>query len=259
METKKILVTGAAGFLGRGLIIPFEDHDYRLRLMDVVPFESRHEVVVGSVADYDTVEKAVAGVSGIVIAHMAPRGEGNVNYQSPTMPFDINIKGTAYLLHAAVKHGVKKVVVISSEAAVMANPEGNRRHDSPLRAKEYYGLSKICQEVMAEQFSREHGMQIACLRPGYILDGDANVDKYGRVIGERNAADTDRRDIGEVARLCLESPTLTYDVFHVMSTQESMKLLDVQYTCDTLGWKPKYDFSWLPTYEEARAAEAAKK
>jgi len=256
MEKKKILVTGAAGFLGRGLIIPFEEHGYELRLMDVAPFESRHEVIVGSVADYDTVEKAVEGVHAIVIAHMAPWGKEQANYKLPTMPIDINVKGTAHVFHAAVKHGVKKVVVISSEAAVSGNPDELRKHDSPLRAKGYYGLTKVCQEAMAEQFSREHAMQVACLRPGYILDADTNTDKYGRVISERAPADADRRDIGEVARLCIESPTLAYDVFHVMSTWESMTVLDVQHTSDTLGWKPKYDFSWLPTHEEAKKQQA---
>ena len=36
-----------------------------------------------------------------------------------------------------------------------------------------------------------------------------------------------------------------------------MTLLGVQHTCDTLGWKPKYDFSWLPTPEEAKKAREA--
>jgi hypothetical protein len=46
--------------------------------------------------------------------------------------------------------------------------------------------------------------------------------------------------------LCLERDVPGYEVFHVMSTPESMISHDVQYTCDRLGWKPKYDFTWLP-------------
>jgi len=245
----KVLITGAGGFLGRGLVIPFEAHDYKLRLMDIAPFTSpRHEVVGGDVANYADVEKAMQGMEGLVISHMAPRGDKDINYQSPLLPFDINVKGTANLFHAAVKCGVRRVVVISSTGAIMCNtPTATKACDRhwPLRTKGYYGLTKAIQEVIAEQFSRTENMAVACLRVGYILDGQANVDKYGRSIREINYADTDRRDIGEVARLSLECPDLTYEVFHVMSTQESLDKADVRYTCERLGWKQKYDFSWL--------------
>jgi len=242
----KILITGAAGFLGRGMISPFVEHGHQLRLMDVLPFTSPHEVVVGDVTHYPAVEAAMREIDGLVIAHMAPRGTDNINYRTPAIPFAINLTGTANLFHAAVQCGVKRVVVISSTAAVSENPQLEAHPASlPLRAKGYYGLSKACQEVIAEQFARTEKLQVACLRVGYILDGEANVDKYGKVIQERNYADTDRRDIGEVARLCLERADLGYEVFTVMSTQESLRKAAVDYTCQRLGWKPRYDFSWL--------------
>jgi len=48
-----------------------------------------------------------------------------------------------------------------------------------------------------------------------------------------------------VARFCLERRDITYETFTVMSAEESMTLWDVRYTCDRLGWKPRYDFRWL--------------
>ncbi len=246
----KILVTGAAGFLGRGLIIPFEEHGHTLRLMDVAEFSSpRHEVVVGDVSNYDQVERAVQGMEGIVIAHMASRGPDDINYKTPQMAFDINVKGTAFLFHAAVKCGVRRVVVISSGPTVWGQTEVGPNWDrkQPFRTwGGYYILSKSIQEVIAEHFARTEKLAVACLRPAYIADGEANVDKYGRQIGERNFQDTDRRDIGEVARLCLERTDSTYECFTVMSTPESLEKADVRYTCERLGWKPRYDFSWLP-------------
>lgn len=241
-----ILITGAGGFLGRGMIGPLVDAGHHLRLMDVVPFASPHEVVVGDVSNYTQVEAAMRGVDGLVIAHMAPRGPDNINYQTPAMPFAINVAGTANLFHAAKQCGVKRVVVISSTSAVQTitdlTPEPKTL---PLHSTGYYGLSKACQEVIAGQFARTEGMQVVCLRVGYILDGEANVDKYGRPVSERNYMDTDRRDIGEVARLCIERDDLGYEVFNVMSTQESLERTCVRYTCQRLGWKPRYDFSWL--------------
>ncbi len=245
----KILITGANGFLGKGIVQQFEKYDnYNLRLMDIVPFESVHEVCIGDVSVYEHCYDALDGIDGIIIGHMAPRGENNVNYATPEMAFDVNIKGTANLFHAAVKRGIKKIVVISSESALSGYERNVQVHT--LRAKPlsgYYGLSKGCQEFIAEHFSgMVEELQIACLRIGYVLDGEKNLDKYGRHIGERNFADTDRRDVGEVARLSLESNKLKFEIFHVMSTQESLKRWDVQYTCDFLNWTPEYDFSWLP-------------
>ena len=244
----KILVTGAGGFLGRGMIAPFVDHGHSLRLMDVVPFESPHEVVLGNVADYQQVEAAMRGVDGLVIAHMAPRGVDNINYKTPKTPFDINVTGTANLFHAAQVCGVRHVVVISSGVAVDATADWCLQEPKsvPLRSVSgYYGVTKICQEIIAEQFARMMQMQVACLRVGYVLDGEANVDKYGHPVCERNYMDTDRRDIGEVARLCLERDDLGYEVFTVLSTQEALERTSVRYTSHRLGWKPRYDFSWL--------------
>ena len=239
-----VLITGAAGFLGRGLIIPFEERKDRLRLMDVIPFESPHEVVVGDVSDLNTVMKIVEGVEAIVIAHMAPRS--NNGYELPTQPFDVNVKGTANLFHAAVQHGVKAVVLISSLGVLYPYKTDMHSHLLPPKGTgNYYSMTKVCQEAVAESFATGYGIRVACVRPSYILDADACVDKYGRKIEERNIMDLDRRDIGEVSRLFLDRTDLAFECFNLAGTRESMIPWDVQYTCDRLNWKPKYDFSWL--------------
>lgn len=243
----KILITGGGGFLARGMVEPFETRDgYSLRLLDVCDFPNRHEVIVGDVRNYNAVLQAAKGMDAIIIAHMAPRGENNMHYSTPEMPFDINLKGTANVLHAAVVCGIKRIVLISSDAAISAYKREEQNHTlSPKSSTGYYGMTKACQEMLAEQFSRGHQMQVSVLRVGYILDGKQNVDKYGKSVVERNYADTDARDIGEVARRCLERTEQTYEVLHVMSTTESLMRWDVQHTCDRLGWTPEHDFSWL--------------
>jgi hypothetical protein len=95
-------------------------------------------------------------------------------------------------------------------------------------------------EAIGEQYAREFGLGVAVLRVGYILDGDRMLDKYGRAIKERAPLDTDRRDIGEVARRCLDREDRTLEVFHVMSTREAMREWGVEYTCRRLGWEPRF-------------------
>jgi nucleoside-diphosphate-sugar epimerase len=243
----KVLVTGAGGFLGGGLIEPFVGrHD--LRLMDVVDWQTPHEKVLGDVADLETCRRAVQGCQGIVIAHMASRQAGA--YQTPVLPFDANVKGTANLFFAGLECGLRRYVLISSESVVMGHQVPPRRTtEMPYRGTTLYGLTKVCQEVIAEQFQREHGLEVAVLRVGYILSADDPnrvVDKYGKHIQDRNPPCTDRRDIGEAARLAIELPDLKYEVFYVLGAPEADRFYDMEPTFRRLGWKPRYDFTWLP-------------
>ncbi|MCL2647531.1 MAG: NAD(P)-dependent oxidoreductase [Phycisphaerales bacterium] len=245
-----ILITGAAGYLVRGLILPFERPEYTLRLMDITPFSSKHETLTADVSDLDAVRSATKGMGGgdaIIIAHMAPRNPDS--YLTPTLPFDINVKGTANLFHAAVENGVKRIVVISSTGAPIAYSKTEYGedvpHTAPPKSKGIYGLTKALQEIIAEQYSREHHLAVAALRVGWIMDQDSLTNKYGTRITKYSPMLTDRRDIGEVTRLCLHHPTLTYEVFNVMSTPESLTASDVQHTCDFLHWTPRYPFNNL--------------
>ncbi|MBN2581499.1 MAG: NAD(P)-dependent oxidoreductase, partial [Planctomycetes bacterium] len=175
----KVLVTGAGGFLGRGLIVPFESK-HTLRLMDVVDWPTPHEKIVGDVADLETCRRAVQGMDAIVIAHMASRQAGA--YEAPTVAFDVNVKGTANLFFAAAEQGIRRVVLISTGGVVGAYKGSFLSRDLPLKAVSLYGLTKALQEIVAEQYHREFGFQVAVLRLGYILSADDHdnvVDKYG--------------------------------------------------------------------------------
>jgi nucleoside-diphosphate-sugar epimerase len=248
----KVLVTGAGGFLGRGLVIPFQGKS-DLRLMDVADWDTPHEKVVGSVADLATCRRALEGGEGLVIAHMASVQEGS--YQTPEIPFDSNVKGTANLFFAAAEAGIRRAVLVSSTSSIgYWTLEKGRfiTRDVPLRPwarTDIYAITKACQEVIAESYHREKKMQVGVLRIGYILSSDDPnhvVDKYGKHIRVRYAANTERRDIGLAARLALESPDLGYEVFYVMSSPEAEKCYDVAYTRTRLGWKAQHDFLWLP-------------
>jgi len=253
----KILITGAGGYLGRAMIEPFEGK-HELRLMDVVTFETPHELVVADVGDLDDVRRAVDGTEALVIAHMASRQAGA--YETPAGCFDANVKGTANLFFAAAKKGVKRVVLVSSDGVRGGYPEGTfGSRDLPPKGNDMYTLTKTCQEVIAEQYARVEGMGVAVLRIGWVMDADTMVNKYGREIPHYCEGLTDRRDIGEVARLACELPDLGYEIFYVFGTPESDAKCDAAHTRRRLGWKPKYDFKWLPTPEEYEKQKAARR
>ena len=239
----KILVTGGGGFLGKGMAETLCKNGHHLRLIGRSPFETEHESFQGDVSCLDDVRRALTGMDAAVINHMAPRNPDA--YITPEVCFRINVTGTANILFAAQELGIRKIVIISTTSPKPKDPSAWLA-TVPLPASGLYGLTKECQETLGAHYAREHGMEIALLRVGYIVNADEMKDKYGRVVGERNALDTDRRDVGEVARLCLEQNHAGLRVFAVMSTHEAIKEWGVQHTIDCLGWKPRYDFDRLP-------------
>ncbi len=241
----KVLITGAAGFLGRGMMTAFEGR-CNLRLMDVVDFQTPHQKFIGSVADLETVRRAVEGMDGIVIAHMASRQAGS--YEAPTAPYEVNVKGTANLFFAAARQGIRRVSLISSTSVVdYYHKRGDfLSRNLPLRGEGIYSHTKICQETIARQYHWEFGIGVAALRPAYITDMDSCRDKYGKQATSCNWQFIDRRDIGEAARLALELPDLGFEIFYVLGGPLADKHADIAYTQQRLGWKARYDFSNLP-------------
>ena len=241
----KILVTGAGGYLGQGLVVALAGR-HSLRLLDLQPFASPQEVVVGDVADLATARQAVQGVDAILVAHMASRQAGA--YATPPAAFDANVKGTANLFFAGVEHGVRRFCVISS-TGVMAGATGTPpafwTRDAIPRGNDLYSLTKACQEVIAEQFQRIHQLSVSVLRVGWVMDADTMIDKYGQHRSQYCVGYTDRRDIGEVARLALETVAGCYEVFYVEGTPESAERCDIAYTRQRLGWEPKFTFKGL--------------
>ena len=252
----RILVTGAAGYLGRGMVIPFEGR-HSLRLMDVHDWDAPGEKFICSVADVEACRRAMQGMDAVVIAHMA--SSHKCSYSTPELPFDVNVKGTANLLFAAAECGVKRVCLISSSAAVELPPgQVFRSRDLPLQAaKDIYSLSKVFQEALAQHYHRHYGIGIAIMRVSWILDADTGVTKYGEKVPHYAPGMVDPRDIGETARLALELPDLGCEVFYVAGSPGSGEECDLEYTRKRLNWSPAHDFTSLPSLEEFMRRQAA--
>jgi len=208
----RILVTGGCGFLGRHLV------DVLRTRYEVVPFDVRvpggdSSARQGSVTDAKAVDAAMEGVTGLVIGHMAPRQPGV--YDSPEQPFAINVQGAAMLFDAAVRHGVKRVVLISSISVVQEALAAGKFLDrsTPFAPDSIYGLTKVLQEQSAQYYHSRAGLEIAILRPAYICLGDSLEDKYGVRRPSVNWQFIDPRDIGRAALAVFEARQEGCDTF----------------------------------------------
>jgi nucleoside-diphosphate-sugar epimerase len=240
-----VLLTGAGGFLGAGLVSVL-GKEHRLRLLGLSKMETPHERVAADIRDFEAIRKAMKGVDAFVLNHMAPNRPPV--YDTPTEPFDVNVKGAAYLFAAAAECGVKRAVLISSTGVVQGHVKEGRflTADLPARPASMYTLTKACQETIADYYHRRHGIRVAILRPAYVNDADTLVDKYGRKCPSVNWSFIDRRDIGTAVLRALDLPDLGCEIFYILGHRDCVNHADMKPSFERLGWKPEHDFSQYP-------------
>ena len=161
---EKLLLTGAAGGLGRALRGRLKANCTVLRLSDRVdpgPAQAGEEVVVADLGDCAAVDSMVAGVQAIV--HL-----GGVSTEQPWEPIlQANIVGLYNLYEAARRHGVPRVVFASSNHVTGFYRQSETIDAShPPRPDGLYGLSKAFGEDLSRLYFDRYGIETACVRIG---------------------------------------------------------------------------------------------
>jgi nucleoside-diphosphate-sugar epimerase len=165
----QVLVTGALGWLGsrlvESLVKGLPDHDalkmprgdLRLRCL-VLPGQDGGplrklspgvEVLSGDVTNPADCERFCAGARGAVLIHTA----GIIHPRRVSEFFAVNVKGTSQLLDAAIRSGVKRAVVVSSNSPCGCNPHPDHLFDelSPYHPYMNYGRSKMLMELAVRE------------------------------------------------------------------------------------------------------------
>ena len=161
----RILITGAAGKIGRvlrkGLAGPYE----LMRLTDIVrldPPGPGEECVIADLGDAPALERLCAGIDCVI--HLAGISEEPTSWEE-VLP--ANIVGSYHVFEAARRSGVRRVVYASSNHVV-----GFYRRDrtvgtqEPMRPDGVYALSKCFGEALGRLYADKHGLSVACLRIG---------------------------------------------------------------------------------------------
>lgn len=174
--TKKILVTGADGFIGSHLTEALVRQGYDVRAFvfynsfnswgwldhSAADVQGHFEVVAGDVRDAGGVREAVRGCEAVL--HLAALIGIPYSYVAPEAYVDTNIKGTLNVLSAAREVGAKVVHTSTSEVY------GTARfvpitEEHPLQAQSPYSATKIGADNIALSFQRSFGMPVMVLRP----------------------------------------------------------------------------------------------
>jgi uronate dehydrogenase len=164
MTFKRLLLTGAAGGLGRELRPRLKRHCEALRLSDIADLGSAaagEELVPAALERADAVLRLLDGVDAVV--HL-----GGISVEGPFEPIlQANIVGVYNLYEAARRQRVKRIVFASSNHVT-----GFYRQDevidprAPMRPDSYYGISKAFGENLSRFYFDRYGIETVCLRIG---------------------------------------------------------------------------------------------
>ena len=174
---KKILITGADGFIGSHLTEALVDSGYDVRAfvyynsfnsygwLDTISKEtkSKIEFFSGDIRDSNGVREAMKGVD--IIFHLAALIAIPFSYHSPDSYIDTNVKGTLNILQSARDNKVKRVLVTSTSEVYGTAQFTPITELHPKQPQSPYSASKIGADAIADSFYRSFDLPLTIVRP----------------------------------------------------------------------------------------------
>lgn len=221
LKRRKILVTGAGGFIGGHLVEQLVKEGACVRAL--VRYNSRNnqgmleclqnsirteiEVIPGDLKDPETVFDAVKGMQ--IVFHLGALIAIPYSYVHPREAIETNIMGTLNVLNAARKHEVKKIIHTSTSEVYGTAQYVPIDEKHPLQGQSPYSASKIGADKIVESFYRSYGLPIATIRP---------FNTYGPRQSARAVIPTIISQVLSGAKVYLGSLAPTRDLTYVADT-----------------------------------------
>lgn len=184
---KKILITGAAGNVGKAIYQGLQNQDYFLRLADIKKVndiaDKNVEFIHVDILDFENLQKAMCDIDCIIHLAAIPQDDVWANLEA------INIRGTYNLFEAARIQKVKRVIFASTNQAI-----GFYRTDRIIddevypRPASFYGATKVLGEALGRLYADKYGIEVACLRIGSLEEKPSEVRHLKTWISHRDMA-----------------------------------------------------------------------
>jgi uronate dehydrogenase len=205
----RVLMTGAAGNIGRTLRAHLKGRYALLRLTDLAPQEAAgpgEEVETVDIRDPAAVERSMRGIDCVI--HLA----GIPEEDSWEKILPVNIEGCYNVFEAARSQGVRRVVFASSNHAVGFH----RREtfiDTEVQARPdgRYGVSKVFGEAVGRLYADKYALSVACLRIGSFRPADCPSESRHLLTW------ISHRDMAQLASRCVEHPDYHFVVVYGVS------------------------------------------
>jgi UDP-glucose 4-epimerase len=166
--SKRILITGGAGFIGSHLTRHFAEHAEVTVLDDLRSGYVRNlegvrcRLLQGSILDAAALSQAIAGADEVY--HLAAMISVPESVAKPAECAELNTEGTRRVLAAALAARARKVVLASSAAIYGDNPTVPKLESMPPEPKSPYAATKLAGEELLKEYHQAHGLGTTSLR-----------------------------------------------------------------------------------------------
>ena len=243
----RVLFTGGSGKAGRHVVGYLADQGHRVMNLDRVPLghPGVHDLI-GDITDagqmysamrthagYDEMEEGAAKLFDAVVHFAAVPRYGMV---PDTETYRVNVVGTYNVLEAALKMGIRKVIIASSETTygvcfsdgVVDPTVLPLEEDYDIDPMDSYGMSKKVNEVTARSFQRRFGADVYALRIGNVIEPHEYATIFPAAAADPGLrrritfSYIDARDLGQIVDLCLKTDGLGFQVFNAANDENSV-------------------------------------
>lgn len=186
LSTHLVLVTGALGWLGTSLVKalaqgltdcqPFSQPQQNLKIRCLIlpnqdatilqKISEKIEVITGDLQNTQDCDRLCEGANNAILFHTA----GIIHPQKIPEFYQINVEGTKNLLNSAIKAGVKRAVIVSSNSPCGCNPHPDHLFDekSPYNPYMNYGRSKMLMELAIKEYYQAGKIETVVVRPPWF-------------------------------------------------------------------------------------------
>ena len=239
---KRILFTGGTGKAGKHVLPWLLDQGHQVLNFDLKPFDHPGiHTLIGDITNEAQLMNAMTshfGFGGLeegavpgpvdAVVHFAALARILIAPDNET--FKVNVLGTYNVIEAAMKLGIRKVIIASSETVYgVCFAEGDKDYHSFPLEEDYdvdpmdsYGLSKVVGEKTARAFAERFKADIYALRIGNVTEPHEYV-RFKNYVADppsrkRNAwSYVDARDLAQIVHLCLQKDGLGFQVFNAVN------------------------------------------
>lgn len=173
--TKKVLITGAAGFLGSHLtellvrkkfsVIAFDRYNSfnHWGHLENSKYKNKFKMILGDIRDYDSVNLAVKEAD--IVIHLAALIGIPYSYVSPLAYLRTNVEGTYNVLESSKNNKIKNLLIASTSEVYGVQQYIPIDENHPVIANSPYSASKISADQLAMSYFKSYNQKINIIRP----------------------------------------------------------------------------------------------